>query len=40
MHTNGMAWYNPDMVAYRDNLLTTVAPARKRMINDLMQGDP
>jgi hypothetical protein len=27
LRDNGMAWHNPDMVAYRDSLLATVAPA-------------
>lgn len=27
LRDNGMAWHNPDMAAYRDSLLATVAPA-------------
>lgn len=27
LQDNGMAWHNPDMAAYRDSLLATVAPA-------------
>lgn len=27
LKANGLSWHNPDMAAYRDNLLVTVAPA-------------